>query len=47
MNGIPIGIQLEINEVALIFQCDIYLSLPEEERDDFFSTHHEEMLRPS
>ena len=47
MNGIPIGIQLEINEVALIFQCDIYLSLPEEERDDFFSTHQEEMLMPS
>jgi hypothetical protein len=46
INGIPNGIQLEVSEAAFIFQCDIYLSLPKEERDEFFFNHASEMRMP-
>ena len=46
MNGIPIGIQLEVSEAAFIFQCDIYLSYNEEYRQEYVFNNEREIFMP-
>jgi hypothetical protein len=38
LNSIPDGIKLEVREAALIFQCDNFLSMRDEERKEWLAS---------